>query len=342
MSDLLSRQLFREGVFARDRNKCVNCGLPGQDAHHILERRLFPDGGYYLDNGATVCGRCHLSAEATLVSCGTLRRAAGITRAIIPPHFYPDQEYDKWGNPILANGLRLRGELFEDESVQKILHPVLHLFTNRVKYPRTWHLPWSPGATSDDRVLATTEHWRGKQVVITEKMDGENTTLYRDGLHARSLDYSPHPSRDRVKAMWASISADIPESYRICAENLTAVHSIVYPDLLSHLLVFSIWDGLTCLSWEETTEWCGLFGIATGIELYTTPVIYWGEYSPELGQELCKQLNLATQEGLVIRPADRFHMREFPDVVGKYVRAAHVQTHGHWMHSELKLNKVIE
>lgn len=36
-------------------------------------------------------------------------------------------------------------------------------------------------------------------VVITEKMDGENTTLYRDGLHARSLDSRHHPSRNWVK-----------------------------------------------------------------------------------------------------------------------------------------------
>jgi len=49
MSDqLLTRDEFREGVFARDRHTCVNCRKPGVDAHHIMERRLFPDGGYYL------------------------------------------------------------------------------------------------------------------------------------------------------------------------------------------------------------------------------------------------------------------------------------------------------
>ena len=51
----LTRDQFRNGVFARDGHKCVLCQAPGQDAHHIMERRLFPDGGYYLDNGATVC-----------------------------------------------------------------------------------------------------------------------------------------------------------------------------------------------------------------------------------------------------------------------------------------------
>lgn len=335
MGNLLSRSLFREDVFNRDRYKCVNCGMPGQDAHHILERRLWPDGGYHLDNGATVCGTCHLEAEATLISCDTLRHKAGISRVILPPHFYPDQEYDKWGNPILPNGQRLRGELFEDASVQKVLAPVLHLFTNRVKYPRTWHLPWSPGATSYDRILATTDHWRGKQVVITEKMDGENTTLYKDYVHARSLDYSPHPSRDRVKALWGSIQSDIPDNYRVCAENVTATHSIAYSNLPSVLLVFSIWDGLTCLSWKETVEWCDLLG------LRTVPALYCGMYEPGMCQELCKQLDTEKQEGLVVRPDGQFHMREFSDVVGKYVRSNHVQTHGHWMRQKLEFNKCV-
>jgi 5-methylcytosine-specific restriction endonuclease McrA len=46
---LLTRDEFRVGVFARDGKTCVACGKPGQDAHHIIERRLWPDGGYYLD-----------------------------------------------------------------------------------------------------------------------------------------------------------------------------------------------------------------------------------------------------------------------------------------------------
>ena len=44
----------------------------------------------------------------------------------------------------------------------------------KIKYPRTFHLPWSPGATSDDKMLKSIEHFIGKEVVITEKMDGEN------------------------------------------------------------------------------------------------------------------------------------------------------------------------
>jgi hypothetical protein len=118
---LLTRDQFREGVFARDRHSCVLCGAAAQDAHHILERRLFTDGGYYLENGASVCGPCHFDCEQTNVSVEDVRRAAGITRAVLPEHFYSDLSYDKWGNIVLENGMRLKGELFYDESVQKIL-----------------------------------------------------------------------------------------------------------------------------------------------------------------------------------------------------------------------------
>ena len=139
--NLLTRDQFRNGVFHRDGNFCVICKQAGQDAHHIMERRLFIDGGYFLDNGATLCGLCHVKAEQTILSCDEIRKAVGITNILLPDHLYPDQQYDKWANPILPNGTRLRGELFEDISVQRVLAPVIHLFTDKVKYMRTLHLP---------------------------------------------------------------------------------------------------------------------------------------------------------------------------------------------------------
>src|ERR1039457_5964964 len=102
-SALQTRDSFRNGVFQRDKNLCVICGKAGQDAHHIMERRLFPDGGYYFDNGATVCGECHIKAEQTLITTEELREAIGIKTVILPPHLYPDQRYDKWGNPIIRS-----------------------------------------------------------------------------------------------------------------------------------------------------------------------------------------------------------------------------------------------
>lgn len=70
--------------------------------------------------------------------------------------------------------------------------------SQKYKYPRTYHVPWSPGTTSDDRLLKSVDQFVGKCVVVTEKMDGENTTMSKDYVHARSLDSMYHPSRDHV------------------------------------------------------------------------------------------------------------------------------------------------
>jgi hypothetical protein len=333
---LLSREEFKRAVFARDHSRCVVCGAEGVDAHHILERRLFPDGGYYINNGVTLCEACHFEAECTRISPGDLRERAGIRCLVLPPHLYEDQGYDKWGNPILDNGQRLPGELFDEESVQRVLKPYIHVFTNRVKYPRTAHLPWSPGFNPKKKDIKLTQDvlatWEGLEVVVSEKMDGENTTWYKDGLHARSLDYSPHESRTRIKAMWAERSYDIPAGMRICGENVTAKHSIKYTNLRSYFLAYSVWQGMEALAWAETMEWCQLLNIAT------VPVLYQGRYFPGLEIEILRAMDLEKQEGFVIRPAGRFHMKEFPVRVGKYVRQDHVQSDEHWLKARIEYN----
>lgn len=49
------------------------------DSKRTADRRLWPDGGYYLDNGASLCEQHHLMAEATLIECERLREACGET-----------------------------------------------------------------------------------------------------------------------------------------------------------------------------------------------------------------------------------------------------------------------
>ncbi|WP_306418418.1 RNA ligase family protein [Ruegeria sp. Alg231-54] len=47
------------------------------------------------------------------------------------------------------------------------------------KYGRTFHLPQSPGATSDDKIMSSVDELSSAdEVVFTEKMDGENTTIH--------------------------------------------------------------------------------------------------------------------------------------------------------------------
>ncbi len=333
---LLSRDEFRNAVFKRDGYKCVMCRQPAKDAHHIVERRLWPDGGYYISNGASVCEEHHLKAESTELSCDELRERCGIKEILLPPHFYSDQPVDKWGNPILPNGQRLKGELFHDESVQKIIKPVLHLFTDRVKYPRTHHLPWSPNVSSDDKIIPSLSGFKNEIVVITVKMDGEQTSMYRDGFHARSIDTAPHPSRDWLWGLHRQVGHEIPEGWRICGENLKAKHSIHYKNLPAHFLVFSIWNEKNeCLSWEETKVYCEVLGLKHVPEIY---VDEWDEAHTSALQ--IDVYNGDPCEGYVVRVARKFAFREFKDVVAKYVRKNHVHTHGHWMRQAIELNEV--
>lgn len=325
---LLTRDQFREAVFARDQDRCVVCGQPGQDAHHILERRLFDDGGYYLSNGATLCGPHHIEAEQTTLSVEAIREAAHITAPALPSHFYPDERYDKWGNTILPNGRRTKGELFADGSVQKVLASggVLGEFTSHVKYPRTWHLPWSLGATDDDRIHRDLSGFIGQEMIVTEKMDGENTSLYADHYHARSIDSNSHPSQSWARAFHARMAFNIPPGWRVCAENLYARHSIGYPDLAAFLLVFSIWDETNrCLSWDDTLQWCEL------LDLKAVPTLWRGLWDERQIRALHQPLrNGRASEGYVVRATRSFAFPEFRRVVGKYVREGHVATTHHW------------
>lgn len=205
----------------------------------------------------------------------------------------------------------------------------------RFKYPRTPHLPWSPGATSDDKWLRDFSVLESNEVVITLKMDGENTTIYPDGYtHARSTTNSYHESREHISELAARIGADIPEGWHICGENMWAVHSIEYTDLGSLFKVFSIWDGPVNLDWDTTEEWSHLIG------LDTVPVIYRG---PWQGQDHLDEVFAPyseRHEGYVVRTAKGFDRDDFGTHMAKWVRKGHVQTDKHWAHGPIRRNGV--
>jgi hypothetical protein len=205
----------------------------------------------------------------------------------------------------------------------------------RTKYPRTPHLPWSQGRTSDDKVLKSIDPLQGRQVVVTEKMDGENTTLYRDGFHARSIDSRHHVSRDWLAKFHASIAHDIPIGWRVCGENLYARHSIAYQALPSYFMGFSIWDEAnTCLSWADTEEWLACLGIEPA------PVLWRGVFDEDQVRYLVHRLDSSSQEGYVVRVANAFSYKDFGQSVAKFVRENHVQTDTHWMHQSVVPNQL--
>lgn len=131
MPKLLSRQTFKEEVFKRQKYTCAFCDLPCLDAHHLIERKLWPDGGYYLDNGVGVCQTHHWQLETTELSPQQARKACGIDTILLPPDFDPGLEYDKWGNVIVSETKRLPGKLFYEASVQNVMNDFLYLFEDR-------------------------------------------------------------------------------------------------------------------------------------------------------------------------------------------------------------------
>jgi hypothetical protein len=201
-----------------------------------------------------------------------------------------------------------------------------------VKHPRTFHFPWSEGITSDDKMLSSLSPFIGKRVIGTIKMDGENTTMYNDYFHARSLDSVHHPSRDWVKSFWAQIRSDIPDEFRVCGENVFAQHSIKYTDLETYFYGFSVWDKMVCLDWDSVMEWFALLGITP------VQVIYDDIFDEKKIRKLWDESQHDTMEGYVVRVADAITYDQYQTQVGKFVRPKHVTTANHWMSQQVVPN----
>lgn len=206
----------------------------------------------------------------------------------------------------------------------------MHLtLQERKKYPRTGHLPFSAGMTSDDKMTQDFSKLEGKEVIATLKLDGENTTLYSDGyLHARSIDGTSNWTRDIAKRILAGISHEIPEGWRLCCENVYAEHSIRYPDgyLDGYLYLLSIWNEKNeCLSWGDTEDFAQL------LDLPQPKVLYKGIFDLGALKRVADALDPELEEGFVVRTTDGFAFEEFGHCVSKFVRANHVQTQEHWL-----------
>lgn len=201
----------------------------------------------------------------------------------------------------------------------------------KVKYPRTYHLPYSPSVTDDDKTLQDDSQFWNKVVSCSIKMDGENTTVYPNGeYHARSVDGYGKKWQSWLKQYIETWCHDIPENWRVCGENLYAKHSIGYtfPDKTYLFQVFGIYNEKNeCLSIDDELEWCKMLGVRH------VPVFYRGYYSKDAiltAFDAYKMYSKNDVEGFVVRVEESFPYFEFSRSTGKYVRAHHVQTDEHW------------
>lgn len=201
-----------------------------------------------------------------------------------------------------------------------------------VKYPRTPHLPFSPGMTSDDKMVSAaglvTLQSCG-DLVVTEKMDGGNVTMTNSHFFARSLDSGTHPWDTHAKALHASVKHDIPVGWRVSGESLYAQRSVAYTGLRGPFYVFGIWDEQNnLLSWDDTEEWAEMLGLPI------VPTLYRGADFEQASDVWFQQKNPDISEGFVMRNADQFPYDDFNVNVAKYVRANHVQTSSDWRHRD--------
>jgi hypothetical protein len=215
-----------------------------------------------------------------------------------------------------------------------------------LKYPRTYHFPFSPGTTSDDRIAKSFDHLLQEPIVVTEKLDGENTCLNRYGVFARShAAPTRNPWASYLWDTWNELHRQLGD-LELFGESLYAVHSIEYNHLESYYYLFAIREGERWLSWEEVEFYAAL------LQVPTVPVLFKGAVDalPEPSganqperlttfiQRTVQQssafsdpdVGFVQREGIVARVAREFSNEEFAQCVYKWVRKNHVKTDKHW------------
>ena len=211
------------------------------------------------------------------------------------------------------------------------------------KYNRTYHLPWSPGTTGDDRIAPSVKSLIGIDLVITEKLDGENCGMSNKGVYARShAAFTTSPWSREVRAIHEGIKSSIDEDVFIFGENMEGIHSIEYSNLSSYFYIFGVRDNNIWIPWEGVEEYAYL------LDLPTVPVLFKGQVSSEkelksLTESLVSQPSAlgGKREGIVVRNEDMFHNEDFSTNVMKWVRKGHVTTDEHWTRNwkKAKINR---
>lgn len=224
---LLSREKFNELAFKRDNGKCVWCGNPGIDVHHIIERKLWKDGGYYLSNSAVLCSSCHIDAEQNRILPYELWDKIKIIDIILPNSMDINlaRDYDKWGN-------------------------IMEIF----KYPRTRHVEGSRlQAGDEDLDQVPLSELYGKHLVIESKEDGANSgiSFINEELKLQSrghfLTGGPREAQFQLFKQWANTFQDdwylaLGDKYVAYGEWLYSKHTVYYDQLPHYWMEFDILD----------------------------------------------------------------------------------------------------
>ena len=207
-----------------------------------------------------------------------------------------------------------------------------------MKYPRTYHLPYSPGATKDDKKLQDGwfKNYIGQEIVITAKLDGENIHMNQKGCYARSdgnVTTSPWSRNiwDPQEGLYWKIKQYIGDDETIYGENLYGEHSIHYNKLTDYFHLFAVNDGVNWYSWDDVKMMADIMNIPTVPELWRGRIYNENELQKLVEKYVHESEWYGdTREGVVVRRTDSFKIEDFYKYVCKWVRKDHVTTDEHW------------
>lgn len=360
-----NRSQFRENCFQRDNHRCVVpwCEREAVDAHHIIERSEWRDGGYIQKNGASVCSHHHKAAEKNLIPPQSFWMWLGIEEPITPEGMSKD--VNKWGKEFDT--------------------PPWEEYRERIKYPSTRHLLplyWYDSETTaqeriehDDTGLSSIEEFVGIPLVVTEKVDGGNCMIVSDIDNPVRARNGSRPE-DTMKPLYRDgglywrqeVNRKLPDRLQVFGEWVYAKHSIHYgcdcedpcqdigpslseltgiEDDRSYFQIFGVYDkNLNIwLSWPRVEE------VSNELGFPTTPVIYKEDdedsatfNKPSVARnqliEYARDVIQKGGEGIVVRSKYPYHYSQFESRVGKYVRENHVNSDEHWKFKEKKQNRI--
>ena len=199
-------------------------------------------------------------------------------------------------------------------------------------YPRTMYAPYTPCESPGYRTLSMEdmENFVGKRIIITEKLDGTNTTLYNGNVYTRSGRRSRHKIHGMVKKYHAWKVWDAP---KLSGEDIYAVHSLEYDAVQPDKTFYAFHLRLG----RKFMEWDYLVKYTNELEIPIVPLLFDGvcdsvEEVQEKHMEIFESGSRLgpTPEGAVMRIADRIPAMEFSKDMCKVVRRDHVQTDEHW------------
>lgn len=235
------------------------------------------------------------------------------------------------------------------------------------KYCRSLHAQISLGTTSDDRFMPNgyvEAFAQMDELVLTEKLDGQNNCFNKYGVFARShTSATTHPWDKPMRERWELIKNDLND-LEIFGENMYGIHSIAYSQLESYFYVFAVREGDRWLSWEEVKFYAAMLDFPVVPEL---PIRVRLKDFYQKNKDENQQLNVwisenlgmtweesvetagrlggydptngkACSEGFVIRNKNAFATNEGKIPVApnefnnlfKLVRKSHVKTDVHW------------